>query len=182
MFERGTGGSANKFWKMGRRKVAPNKETPLMIVTKIEVGPGGSQATLGELKELIKRGDGLIQKQANDGKTDRARVDFRIRVGKEDDQWTIDELREIVEIIESDEYAAEKKKLDALREEAYQEAYKAELKKELEAEIRAEMTAKAKKDAAKKVKDDRPDTAGTGSAGAGRSNRKNPKPAAADSE
>lgn len=96
----------NKFYKLGFLPKADGPQKGMEAIrAKIVVGPDGIEKlddwrrpvmfTLAEIKNVIETGTPKVLRLVEDG-----RIDGKIEVGPADTQWTIEELREIVRIVE----------------------------------------------------------------------------------
>ena len=95
----------NVYYKMGTVRPDPGKAAEeSAVVAKFEVGPGGAQINLEELKQLA-RGQS-VTKRHNDGQMDSARIDVEVLIGEGPAMFTKEEATEI--------YKIEKAKADAL--------------------------------------------------------------------
>lgn len=172
MFKRGKGSTINKFWKEARPRKKDGSEGQMQTSTYIVVGPGRTQFSVKEIREMAESGRGK-QKLHFDGNTYWPnRIDAEVKIGTDDWSWTKEELAEIADLMEETDMqklAAERRRM---QQSIYDEAFEAELRERIEAEVRAELVAKAKADAAKVMKenpDDREIVIGDGPADAGES-------------
>ncbi|HUT87720.1 MAG TPA: hypothetical protein VMX15_06520 [Candidatus Heimdallarchaeota archaeon] len=84
----------NVYYKFGMVRPDPELATEVrQIVTRFEVGPGGSQISLPELKAAKP-----VRKKHFDGQTYHERIDARLDVGAGPDEFSKAELAEIYTI------------------------------------------------------------------------------------
>lgn len=101
--ERGTGENMNRWFKFGDVRTQDGRIYGRQIVTRIDITPtpfpeslSGArkprQVTVEELKELLDGGPPIVR--ATEGQ--RPREDMRIEIGPNQNQWTRQEVEEII--------------------------------------------------------------------------------------
>ena len=97
----------NRYYKYGAVRIDQKMALDqTVIVARFDVGPGGAQISLEELREAALKGRSL-QKRHFDGQVFTGRIDAEILVGDGPNMFTKAELKEIYEI----EKAKEKERL-----------------------------------------------------------------------
>lgn len=87
----------NVYYKFGMVKPDPKQALEQrQIVTKFAVGPLNSMISIADLERAI-AGESIV-KRHYDGQTYTGRNDVELYVGTGPAQWTVDELKEIIEI------------------------------------------------------------------------------------
>lgn len=137
----------NKFWKMGHLRKRDGTEGMPCMTARIEVGPGGSQVTMDELRRAA-AGQPITKYHLMDagiGKVKTQRVDAQIDIGPDPErQWTTAELTEIVGKMEARGREQIEREKRRIYEEEYRRIQEADLREQIEKEIRAEVKADAK--------------------------------------